>query len=266
MFSFECTTIMELIDTHTHLYLHPFNSDRKEVVERALHKHVSNLLLPNIDSGSVHAMLEMRDNYPGICFPMMGLHPSSVKENFEKELAIAEEWLKTENFIAIGETGIDLYWDSTFKDRQLAAFEIQVKWAGEKQLPLVIHARESFREIFSILNKYGDNDLKGVFHSFTGNAGELDQILEYGFYIGINGIITFKNSPLAKLAEKIPPEKLLLETDSPYLAPVPERGKRNESSFIIHTAKRMAEIYGISVTEIARITTRNAKELFRLIK
>ena len=256
---------MELIDTHTHLYLDSFNSDRNDVVNRALQHNVTHLLLPNIDTGSISSMLEMCEHYPGICFPMMGIHPSSVNENYRKELAIAENWLEEDKFIAVGETGIDLYWDQKFKNQQIRAFEVQVKWAAEKQLPVVIHARNSFREIFSVLDKYAGSGLKGVFHSFTGTPDDLKQVLEYDFYVGINGIITFKKSSLIEIVEKIPPEKLLLETDSPYLAPVPERGKRNESSFIVHTANKIAGIYGISTEDVSGITTSNAKQLFGLI-
>jgi len=257
---------MEFIDTHTHLYLNHFRLDRAEVVDRALKKKVTQLLLPNIDPGSVEGMLRMRDDFPGICFPMMGLHPTSVKENFEKELKIIENWLNKEHFIAIGETGIDLYWDKKYKEYQEEAFIIQVNWAKERKIPIVIHARNSFRELFSILDRCAGDRLQGVFHSFTGDTMEALQILEYGFFIGINGIITFENSGLGKVAEKIPPERVLLETDSPYLAPVPERGKRNESSYIMYTAKKLADIYGVGLETIADFTTINARKLFQLQK
>jgi len=256
--------MIEFIDTHTHLYLEHFQSDRKEVVERALERNVNQMLLPNIDSGSIEYMLKMKNDFPGVCLPMIGLHPTSVKQNFEKELKVIEKWLYKEHFIAIGETGIDLYWDKKFKDQQEEAFILQIKWAKEKKIPVVIHARNSFRELFSILDKHADHQLKGVFHSFTGNIEEALQVLEYGFYLGINGIITFKNAGLDKIAEKIPPENILLETDSPYLAPVPERGKRNESSFVVYIAEKLAGIFGVDLETIANITTRNAKKLFNL--
>ena len=255
---------MEFIDTHTHLYLDNFDTDRNEVVERALKNQVNSLLLPNIDLKSIPAMLEMYRKFPGICFPMIGLHPGSVKENFEKELYKIENWLEKINFIAIGETGIDLYWDKRFKEQQLEAFEIQIKWAKEKKLPIVIHARNSFSEIYSVLDKHADKNLKGVFHSFTGNSDDLEKVLSYGFFVGINGIVTFSNSGLEHVVKYLPPEKLLLETDSPYLAPVPERGKRNESSFVTHIAYTLARIYGLSINEIAEITTKNAGTLFNL--
>ena len=257
---------MEFIDTHTHLYLNQFDPDRSEVVKRAVINKVTHLLLPNIDSGSIGAMLKMREDFPEVCLPMMGLHPTSVKDQYEQELLVVENWLNEDSFIAIGEIGIDLYWDKKYITNQLEAFEVQIKWAKERNLPIVIHARNSFREIFSVLDKHADQRLRGVFHSFTGNSDEALKILEYGFYLGINGIITFKNSGLDKIVKNIPPEKLLLETDSPYLAPIPERGRRNESSYIPYIAKTLADIYYISIDKIAGITTDNARNLFGLIK
>ncbi len=256
---------MKLIDTHTHLYLNHFNDDRNEVVNRSLENNITHLLLPNINSGTLPQMLDMSKKFPETCFPMIGLHPASVKEDYEKELMKIENSFKENNFIAIGETGIDLYRDKVYKEQQLAAFEIQVIWAKEKRLPLVIHSRDSFNEIFSILDKYATENITGVFHSFTGNMNELKKALEYDFFIGINGIVTFANSDLYKVIQNLPPEKLLLETDSPYLSPVPKRGRRNESSFLIYIAHTLAEIYGININNIAEITTNNAKTLFSLI-
>lgn len=253
---------MELIDTHTHLYLTQFDADRDEVVKRAVRNNITRLLLPNIDSGSIEAMLKMREDFPEVCLPMMGLHPTSVKDKIESELAVVEKWLNKDSFIAIGEIGIDLYWDKTYIDNQLDAFEVQIKWAKERNLPIVIHARNSFREIFSVLDKHADQNLRGVFHSFTGNSEDAFKILEYGFYLGINGIITYKNSGLDTIMKKIPLEKILLETDSPYLTPVPKRGLRNESSFLTYIAENLADIYDTKVERIAEITTDNARNLF----
>lgn len=253
---------MNFIDTHTHLYLREFDQDREQVVREALNEKVQLMLLPNIDSSTISAMLQMVNDYPGICLPMIGLHPTSVNSDFEDELMLVEELLKKDKFIAIGETGIDLYWDKQHKEKQIRAFEIQVKWAKEYQLPIVIHARESFRELFSVLDKHADSNLKGVFHSFTGNAAEAAHVIEYGFFVGINGIITFKNSGLDTIVKEIPPERILLETDSPYLAPVPKRGRRNESAYIKYIAAKLSEIYDLSLETMTAITTQNARNLF----
>ena len=255
---------MNFIDSHTHLYLKEFDHDRDQVVKDALSEGVKYMLLPNIDSSSIAGMQKMVKDYPGVCFPMMGLHPSSVKSGFEKELRIVEDYLLKDKFVAIGETGIDLYWDKKFREQQIESFEIQIKWAKEKNLPLVIHARESFKELFSVLDKYADKNLKGVFHSFTGNYDEAKHVMEYGFFFGINGIITFKNSGLDKIVQKIPPEMIILETDSPYLAPVPNRGKRNESRYLKYIAGRLAEIYGLPSRDLAGIASENTRSLFVL--
>lgn len=252
------------IDSHTHLYLDAFSADRDAVIQRALNAKVSRMLLPNIDRASMDAMLKLADQYPEHCFPMIGLHPTSVKKNYREELAHVETALQKPGIIAIGETGIDLYWDKTHLKEQEEAFTAQIGWAMELDLPLVIHARDSFREIFRILDKSGGPGLRGVFHSFTGGMEELKQALSYNFMIGINGIVTFKNSGLGALVSSIPKNRLLLETDAPFLAPVPYRGKRNESSYLLETAAKVAEIYNLSREEIARITSANAEQLFRL--
>ena len=223
------------------------------------------MFLPNIDSGSISDMLQICRNYPGICYPMAGLHPTSVKENYLEELEIIRDFLDHEKFIAIGEIGIDLYWDKTFLKEQEEAFRIQLKWAKEKAFPVVIHARESFQEIFRIMDSEQDGSLTGVFHSFTGNQDEVKKIVDYGFYIGINGIVTFKNSGLDVVAREIPLDRLLIETDSPFLSPVPHRGKRNESSFVTFVAERIAEIHSVTKAEIAAVTTRNALNLFNRV-
>lgn len=255
---------MNLIDTHTHLYLKEFDHDRDQVVKDAVNMGVKHILLPNIDSSSMPGMQKMVEDFPGICYPMIGLHPTSVSPDFELELDIVSRQLKNGGYIAIGEIGIDLYWDKTYKDQQIKAFEIQVGWAKEYQLPIVIHARESFQELFDVLDRLADENLKGVFHSFTGNSDEAAHVMDYGFLFGINGIITFKNSALDRVVKQIPPERILLETDSPYLAPMPFRGRRNESSYIRYIAARLANIYGVSIEELAAITTLNAKSLFKI--
>jgi TatD DNase family protein len=251
-------------DSHTHLYLNAFQADRDEMIQRALDAGVTRMLLPNIDSGSMGSMFSLVEKFPEHCFPMMGLHPTSVKENYTKELRLVEAELKRADIIAIGETGIDLYWDKTFLKEQEKVFTTQIGWALELDLPLVIHARDSFQEIFSVLDRAGGPDLRGVFHSFTGGPDELERALSYNFMIGINGIVTFKNSNLGEVVKAIPTNRLLLETDSPFLAPVPYRGKRNESSYLLETAVKVAEIYNLSKEEVARVTSANAEQLFRL--
>lgn len=253
------------IDSHTHLYLEQFDQDRNEVVERALKNGVSKLLLPNIDQSTVPAMLEMSKLYPSVVHPMIGLHPGSVEEDFREELEVIRNWMEEENFIAIGEIGIDLYWEKKFREQQEEVFGVQIEWAKERDLPIVIHARESFAEIFRVMDERMEKGQKGVFHSFTGGTEEVEKIKEYDFYFGINGIVSFKNSDLPEIVKLIPPERLLLETDSPYLAPVPKRGKRNESSFLPYTAARLADILEIGIDEIARITTENTLKLFKKI-
>ena len=251
-------------DSHTHLYLDAFSDDRDEMINRALEAGVSRMFLPNIDSSTTEAMFTMARDYPGQCFPMMGLHPTSVKENYMEELAAIEIQLDRQGIIAIGETGIDLYWDKTFLKEQELVFKTQIGWAKKMGLPLVIHARDSFREIFRMLEECGTEGLSGVFHSFTGGIKELGKALSFGFAIGINGIVTFKNSDLRQIIAEIPPGRLLLETDSPFLAPVPFRGRRNESSYLLHIAIKVAEIYNLTIEELGAITTRNALELFKL--
>lgn len=251
-------------DSHTHLYLKAFSGDRDDMVKRALKAGVTRIFLPNIDSTTTRAMFSLAGQYPGVCFPMMGLHPTSVKENFREELATIEKLLDRPGIIAIGETGIDLYWDKTFIREQAAAFKTQIGWAKALGLPIVIHARDSFPEIFQAMDETGVEGLRGVFHSFTGGPAELDKALSYGFMIGINGIVTFKNSDLGEVVRAIPPDRLLLETDAPFLAPVPFRGRRNESSYLVHIAVKVGEIYNLSGEEIGAITTKNALGLFQI--
>lgn len=255
---------MNLIDSHTHLYLDEFGDDRDEVVQRALDKGVSKLFLPNIDSSTISGMRKMQLDYPGICYPMMGLHPTSVRGNYLEELETVNKWLEKGSFIAIGEIGIDLYWDKSYLREQQEAFEKQLNYALDYDLPVVIHSRESFSEIFAILDRVWRQGMKGVFHSFTGSFTEVDRIREYDFYFGINGIVTFKNSGLDKVVAKIPSDRIILETDSPFLAPVPKRGRRNESSFVRYVADKLAEILNMKFDEIAGLTTANAMRLFNI--
>lgn len=255
---------MQFIDTHSHLYLEEFNSDRAETISRALSAGVNKILLPNIDKDSIPEMLDMVYKYPGICYPMVGIHPTSVKHDYLEQLESVKEWLSKEKFIAIGEIGIDLYWDKTYFNQQSEIFRSQLELALAKDMPVVIHSRDSFPEIFKLLEEYRGSGLKGVFHAFTGDTAEAEFIIKFGLNIGIGGIVSFKNSGLDKVVADIGIDKLMLETDSPYLAPTPYRGKRNESAYIPLIAKKIAELTGKSTEAVAGITTNNATRLFKL--
>ena len=257
-----------LIDTHSHLFLEEFAEDLPQVMERARHAGVSSIFMPNIDSTTIDALLSVCAKYPDLCYPMIGLHPTSVNETYEQELAIVRERLSAPNhFVAIGEIGLDLYWDRTFLKEQLLVFERQIEWALEYELPVVIHTREAFDYIYNVLKPYKTSPLKGIFHSFTGTLEEALRILEFpDFSIGINGVVTFKKSGLPEVLQNIPLERIVLETDSPYLTPVPNRGKRNESANVKDTLLKVAEIYGNSPEEIGRITSENALKVFGRLK
>lgn len=255
---------MKLIDTHSHIYSEEFDNDIAEVIDRCKEGNIQKILLPNIDSESIPRMHNLVQSFPEICTPMMGLHPTSVKENYQQELNLCKSWLEKKDYCAIGEIGIDLYWDKTFIKEQEEAFETQINWALEYELPIVIHSRESFTEIFNILEKYKNTNLTGVFHSFTGNAEQAQKAIELGFLLGINGIVTFKNAGLDKTISQFSLENLIIETDSPYLAPVPKRGKRNESSYVQHVATKLSEVFEKDIAEVAKITTANAEHLFNL--
>ena len=255
---------MQLIDTHTHIYLPEFDTDRDEVVNRAVCNGVTNLLLPNIDINSVDQMLAAVFRYPGICYPMIGLHPTSVKEDYSSQLEKLEYLFTKQSFVAIGEIGIDLYWDRTFMKEQLISFKRQVAFASDKGLPVVIHSREAFPEIFSVLDEFKGKPLKGVFHAFSGTVKDAERAIDQGFKLGIGGIVTFKNSGLDKIVMKVGPDNLILETDSPYLSPVPFRGKRNESSYICIINKKLSDIFGINEEVMASITYSNSVSLFNL--
>lgn len=250
------------IDTHTHLYSEEFDADRFDRINDAISKSVNKFYMPNVDSRTIEGMLQLEVHFPDQCFPMMGLHPCSVKENYREELDIVKKWLDLRRFSAIGEIGIDLYWDKTFFKEQTLAFREQIYWALEYNYTIVIHCRNAFDEIFSILKSY-DKLPKGIFHCFSGDFIQAEKILSLGnFKLGIGGVVTFKNSGLDKVVEQIPLHDLVLETDAPYLAPVPYRGKRNESAYIPLIAQKIADIKNISVEEVARVTTENAIEIF----
>jgi len=255
---------MILTDTHAHLYLEQFDADRHHAVRQAIAAGVNYILLPNIDKDSIEPMMGLANAFPGHCFPMMGLHPTSVRADYREQLNVVESWLQKGKFCAVGEMGIDLYWDKTFLREQQEAFRIQARMAKDHNLPLVIHSRESFSEIFRLMDEVYEPGLRGVFHCFTGNREQAERIISMGFYLGIGGVLTYKNSNLPEVLGEIPTEYLLLETDAPFLAPVPYRGKRNESAFIPEIARKLAEVKHIEIEELARITTNNAKKLFKL--
>lgn len=252
-----------MIDTHTHLYAEEFDNDQKEVIQRALDNGIEAFFLPAIDSETHERMLNLESQYPDKMFAMMGLHPCSVKpESWEGELNIVKQYLNKRKFCAIGEIGIDLYWDKSTLDIQIQAFERQIDWAIERDLPIIIHTRESFNETFEVLNKKKHPRLRGIFHCFSENMEQAQQAIDLGFTLGIGGVVTFKNGKIDQFLDKIPLEKIVLETDSPYLAPVPHRGKRNESSYIPLIVGKLVDIYQKDFTEISRITTANAKNIF----
>lgn len=256
---------MILTDTHTHLYANQFEEDRNDMISRCLDNNITRLFLPNIDKTSVDGMMKLVKKYPANCFPMIGIHPCSVNENWKEELEEYKKLLKKEKFYAIGEIGIDLYWDKTNQGIQEEAFEAQIILAKEQNLPIVIHARESFEEIFAFVDKHNDENLTGIFHCFTGTLEQAQKIINYGgFKLGIGGVVTFKNAGLDKVVREIPLDYLVLETDSPYLAPHPYRGKRNESSYLKIIAHKIAEIHEMSIDKVAEITTANSKEVFGL--
>jgi TatD DNase family protein len=256
---------MQLIDTHTHLYLKQFEEDQDEMIKRAIDAGVERFYLPAIDSSYYPRMVELKNKYPKNIFLMMGLHPCDVKpDTYEKELAFVEQKLKEENFAAIGEIGLDLYWDQSTLEIQKYAFRKQIEWAKHYKLPIVIHVREAFEEVLEILREEKSPDLYGIFHCFTGILEQAEEAIELGFSLGIGGVVTFKNGKIDQFLKKIPLQYLVLETDSPYLAPVPYRGKRNESSYVKLVADKLSDIYEILPEEIARITTENALKIFKM--
>jgi TatD DNase family protein len=257
---------MTFADTHAHLYLEEFDHDRKEMVSRALEKGVRYLFMPNIDSTSIKPLHELSSHFPGICFPMMGLHPTSVKENWKDEVIAIEPELEADpgKFCAIGEIGIDLYWDKTYADIQRELFIRQMEWSLRYDLPAVIHTRNSMDVAISVIEEMNQPKLHGIFHCFSGNIRQAENVIRLGFRLGIGGVVTFKNSGLQAVVKEIPLDHLVLETDAPFLAPVPYRGKRNESAYIPLIAEKIAEIKQVSIEEVAEVTTKNALRIFKV--
>lgn len=253
---------MELTDTHCHLYAEEFAGDINGAIERAEQEQVNQFYLPAIDSSTHDNMLLLEEKYPGKCKAMMGLHPCSVNGNYMQELKMVEEWLAKRKFVAVGEIGLDFYWDKTFTEEQYTAFRKQIELALHYQLPIVIHTRNAITETIAVVKEYAGRGLKGIFHCFGGTYEEAVTITGLGFYLGIGGVVTYKNSGLAALLEKIDLRHLVLETDAPYLTPVPFRGKRNESSYLKYIVEKIAEIKKCTIEEVAAATTENAKKIF----
>lgn len=251
-----------MIDTHCHLYLKEYKDDLREVIDRALTAGVMKFYLPCIDSSVISDMLHLEESYKGMCFPMMGLHPASVKEDYLQQLDTIEGWLQQRKFTAIGEIGLDFYWDRTFEKQQYICFERQIEWALQFKVPVVIHSRNATRECIDVVKRFQANGLTGVFHCFGGSYDLALEIITCGFYIGIGGVVTYKNAGLAEVVAQLPFEHLVLETDAPYLSPIPYRGKRNESSYLSLVAKKIAQVKGVSFEEVVAITTSNAEKLF----
>lgn len=260
---------MNIIDTHSHLFLEEFDEDRAEVMARARQAGLTHIFMPNIDSTTVEPLLRACREYADLCHPMVGLHPTSVNENYETELEVVQRELETNvaAYCAIGEIGMDLYWDKTFFEMQQVVLRRQFDWALQYDLPVVIHCREAFAPIYNIMKDYRGTSLRGIFHSFTGTVDEAVAVLEFpGFYIGVNGVVTFKKSQLPQVLRSVPLERVVLETDSPYLTPAPNRGKRNESARITDTLFKVAEVYGRSAEIVADITSKNALKVFGMLK
>jgi TatD DNase family protein len=249
-------------DTHAHIYAKDFDEDRMEMLRQCDDSDIKRIYMPNIDHTSIDSMLEVEHRHPKQCFSMMGLHPCSVKKDFENELYRVEEWLAKRKFVAVGEIGTDLYWDKTFWAQQQEAFKIQVGWAKKYKLPIVIHCRESMDQAIELLEPLLDKQLTGIFHCFSGTLEQAKKIISMGFYLGIGGVVTFKNGGLDKILPDIEIKNMVLETDSPYLAPTPHRGKRNSPMYIPHIADKIAEIKNLSAEEVKLITTKNALNLF----
>ena len=252
----------EFIDSHAHIYLSQFKEDLPDILEQSQQEGVTRIYMPNIDHTSIDDMMEVEQQYSESCFAMMGLHPCSVKKGFEKELYIVEEWLAKRKFVAVGEIGTDLYWDKTFWEQQQEAFRVQVEWAKQYNLPVVIHCRDSINETIELVEQLKDDSLTGVFHCFSGDLDQAQRIINMGFVLGIGGVATFKNGGLDKVIPDVSLDHLVLETDSPYLAPVPHRGKRNEPAYIPLVAKKIASLKEVGLDEVAAKTTLNSLKLF----
>lgn len=256
--------MLNFVDTHTHLYLKEFDQDRDTVVVRAREQGVSHMLLPNVDARTIGPMMQLHEAYPAHCLPMMGLHPTSVKPGFEKTLQEMESWFEKKKIVAVGETGIDLYWDQTHKVLQQEAFVMHMEWALQYDLPLVIHSRNSVNEIKDALESYRGRGLRGVMHCFPGDEKQAGWFIDFGLLLGIGGVVTYKKSDMAKVVSHVGLEYVILETDAPYLPPVPFRGKRNEPAYLHYVANKIAEIKKIPVEDVAAITSSNAIQLFNL--
>ena len=253
---------MKLIDTHTHLYLKDFDEDIDEVITRGVAAGIKKFYLPAIDSSKTSRVFSLQEKYPDNCFAMVGLHPCSVKADYKKELSMVYNSLSTTRYSGIGETGLDFYWDRTFEKEQYLALEKQLEWAIEFSSPIILHTRNATQETIDVIKPYAAKGVKGIFHCFGGTLSEAEQIIEMGFYLGIGGVVTYKNSGLDKVLAEVNLKYVVLETDSPYLTPVPFRGKRNESSYLKYVANKVAEIKGVSVEDVGEITTRNAEKVF----
>lgn len=253
---------MQLTDTHTHLYYQTDSQKRAELMQRCFDNNIDRLFLPNVDVESVAQVYNLVAAYPNNCFPMLGLHPCSVKNDWEQVLATIKATHQNHKIYAIGEIGIDLYWDKTTLPQQVAAFKQQIAWAKSLKLPIVIHCRDAFDEVFEVLEQEQDDDLRGIFHCFTGNLEQAQKVVSLGFYLGIGGVVTYKNGGLDKFLQQIDLSHIVLETDSPYLTPVPHRGKPNESSYLIYVAQKVADVYQTSLETVAEFTTANSKKIF----
>jgi TatD DNase family protein len=253
---------MIITDTHTHLYSEAFDEDRSAMIQRAIDANVSRFFIPAIDSTYTKAMLQLEEDFPDNIFLMIGLHPTHVKENFKEELEHVEAMLARRKFYAVGEIGIDLYWDKSTLDIQIDAFRYQIHLAEKYKLPIVIHCREAFDEIFEVLEQEKSEDLFGIFHCFTGTLEQAHQAISYNMKLGIGGVVTFKNGKIDQFINEIDLKHIVLETDSPYLAPKPYRGKRNESSYIVQVLEKLSELYGMTVEQVANVTTKNSKQIF----
>lgn len=253
---------MILTDTHTHLYYQTDDTKRMALMQRCKQNGVNRLFLPNVDAASVPLVFSLVSTFPDVCFPMLGLHPCSAKEGWETELNTIKAAANAHKIVAIGEIGIDLYWDKTLLTPQIQAFKTQIAWAKALQLPIVIHCRDAFNEVFEVLQQEHDENLRGIFHCFSGTFEQAEKVINLGFYLGIGGVVTYKNAGLDKVVAQIGLKHIVLETDSPYLAPVPQRGKPNESSYLVHIAQKVAELHQTSIETVAEVTTENSRLLF----
>jgi len=251
-----------MIDTHAHIYYETFQEDIEEVIDRAAAVGVDKILMPNIDINSIDSMLQLEEDYAGTCYAMMGLHPCYVKDDYREQLKVVGEWFTKRGFLAVGEIGTDLYWDKTYRNQQVEAFHFQCEIALKYDLPIVVHCRESIDENIAMVEEYSGRGLKGVFHCFSGNIDQAEKIMSQGFYLGIGGISTFKNGGLDRVIPLLDKSKILLETDAPYLAPTPKRGKRNEPAFLAHICERIAAYLAMSFKEVGELTTENVERLF----